>query len=328
MIPQRSMGAAVLGLTLALAACGAAPSTARLPVVPVPATVVHATTELSAADGTVLFGQSWRPTAGPVRAVVVLVHGLKDHSSRYAALATALVARNCAVYAFDLRGHGRSGGGRVRIERFEEYLLDLDHVLAHARKAEPGRPVFLFGHSMGGAIATLHTLTRPAEPALQGLVLSAPALKAGSDVSAFLIGTTRFLGAVLPWLPVLDLDDEAFSRDPAVVADLRGDPWVYHGKGAARTAARLLGALERIQERMAQMKAPLLVLHATEDRLTNPEGSKQLHARAASTDKTLKIYPGLYHDLLHEPEQATVLGDIVGWVAARLPGEASVAAGP
>ena len=326
MIPHRSIGAAVLGLNLLLIACGAAPSTTRLPVPPLPATVAHATAEIPGEGGIVLSGQSWRPAAGPVRALVVIVHGLKDHSSRYADLATALVGRQCAVYGFDLRGHGNSGGGRVRIERFEEYLLELDRVLGHARATEPGLPVFLFGHSMGGAIATLHTLTRPTQP--QGLVLSAPALVAGSEVSGFLIGTTRFLGAVMPWLPVLDLDDEAFSRDPAVVADLRGDPLVHHDKAAARTAARLLNALERIQERMATLKAPVLLLHATDDKLTNPEGSKLLHSRAASTDKTLKIYPGLYHDLLHEPEKAMVLGDIVGWVAARLPGEASRVTAP
>src|SRR5207244_2707110 len=146
---------------------------------------------------------------------------LKDHSGHYAAAATELAERGYAVYAFDLRGHGLSEGHRVWIDSFEDYLDDLDVFVARVRARESDKPLFLFGHSMGGAIATLYTLER--KPPLRGLLLSGPALKRGSDISGFLAGVTRFLGALVPNLGVLDLENRWFSRDPAVVAAMNGD---------------------------------------------------------------------------------------------------------
>ena len=294
---------AAVGLTIASASAAAQP-------------LVHEEGRFAGAGGLELYDQAWRP-AGPARAVLVVLHGLKDHSSRYAALAQALVDRGFAVYAFDLRGHGESPGERVWVDSFDQYLDDLDAFMKLVRQREPGRPVFLFGHSMGGGIAALWTITR--QPDLAGLVLSGPALKPGAGVSRFLIGATKILSAVAPHLKVLDLKDEDFSRDPAVVAAMKVDPLVDHKPGPARTAAELLRAFERIEAHMEDVRVPLLDMHGTEDRLTNPEGSRELVARASSKDKTLKLYPGLYHDLLHEPEKAQVMADMVAWLDARAP---------
>jgi alpha-beta hydrolase superfamily lysophospholipase len=215
----------------------------------------------------------------------------------------------------DLRGHGRSQGAPVWVDAFDDYLDDLDAFVSRVSAREPGKPVFLFGHSMGGAIVTLYTLTR--KPALRGLLLSAPALKAGSDISPFLIAVTRFLGRALPRLPVLKLQDRFFSRDPEVVRANQQDPLIHKKPGPARTAAGLLGALERIGAQMEALTVPFFVMHGTEDRLTNPEGSKELYARARSTDKTLRLFDGLYHDLLYEPERAQVLAGVTLWIEER-----------
>lgn len=270
--------------------------------------------EFIGARDTRLVRRWWLPDGTP-RAVIVLVHGLRDHSARYDALARALVEADIAVHAFDLRGHGKSAGDRVWVETFDDYVDDVERFLKLVSTQVSGKPLFLFGHSMGGAIATLTTLTR--KPALAGLVLSAPALKPGDEVSPFLISVTGFLSRILPRLPVLKLPDAAFSRVPAAVADMVADPLIENGSGPARTASELLGALGRIGASMETLSTPVLLLHGTADKLTNPEGSKALHARAASTDKTLRLFDGWFHDLLHEPEAALVITEIVDWVEAR-----------
>jgi acylglycerol lipase len=274
----------------------------------------HAEGTFEGSGGIHLFEQSWRPK-GAARGVLVIMHGLKDYSGHYAWVAEALVERGYAVYAFDLRGHGRSEGDRVWVNAFDEYLNDLDIFVRRVREKEPGKPLFIFGHSMGGAIVTLYTLTR--KPQIAGLLLSGPALKPGSDVSGFLIGVTKFLGSVFPSLGVLNLDNKSFSRDPAVVAGMDTDPLIYNKAGPARTASELLKAMEQIQEHMEEMTVPFIAMHGTADKLTNPEGSKDLYAKAKSTDKTLKLYDGFYHDLLHEPEKQTVFNDLAGWLDAH-----------
>jgi len=275
----------------------------------------HEESTFEGTGGLQLFSQSWRPVGEEPRAALIVVHGLRDHSSRYAELAEHLVGQGFAVYAFDLRGHGHSEGVRVHIDSFDEYLTDVGILLERVRKQEPGRPVFLFGHSMGGAIVTLFTLEK--KPDIAGMVLSAPALKPGADVSRALIATTKVIGGVLPNLKVLELDPKQFSRDPAVVKENETDPLIFQQGGPACTASRLLGALNTLSERMEEVSTPLLVMHGTGDTVTDPEGSKDLAKRASSKDKTLKLYDGLYHDLLHEPEKAQVLGDVTQWLKER-----------
>lgn len=277
--------------------------------------VSHEQSTFEGTGGLQLFAQSWRPANEEPRAVLILVHGLKDHSTRYWELALRLVGEGFAVHAFDLRGHAHSEGVRVHIDSFDEYLSDLGLFLKRVRQREPGKPVFLFGHSMGGAIVTLFTLEK--KPGIRGLVLSAPALKPGADVSKALITTTYVIGGVLPNLKVLELDPKQFSRDPAVVKENETDPLVFQQGGPARTASQLLSALDTLSERMEEVSMPVLVMHGTADTVTDPEGSKVLVQKARATDKTLKLYDGLFHDLLHEPEKAQVIGDVVQWLDVR-----------
>jgi alpha-beta hydrolase superfamily lysophospholipase len=242
---------------------------------------------------------------------VLVVHGLKDHSDRYADFAKALVEAGFAVHAFDLRGHGDSTGDRVWVDDFDEYLDDVDVALSELRRVEGERRVFLFGHSMGGAVVTLYALTREPKPA--GIVLSGAALKveAGGAVK----GVAKFIGAVFPTLAVLSLKDEKFSRDPAVVAAMKSDPLVYDKNGPAHTAAEVLRAVERIRE--GALEVPVLAMHGAADEVTPPAGSRELIEAAKTGDKTLRIYEGLYHDLLHEPESAQVVHDVIEWLDAR-----------
>jgi acylglycerol lipase len=280
-----------------------------------PSRVDHAEGFFAGAGDVQLFEQSWRPPGAPPRAVVVLVHGLLDHSSRYAAVATCLADHGFAVYAFDLRGHAHSAGPRVWVDRFDDYLADLDRFVERVRAREPGKPVFVFGHSMGGAIVTLWAVTR--KPAVAGVTLSAAALQVG--VSGLKVLGTKVIAGLAPRAGVFSLDLRDFSRDPAVVKEALDDPWVYHHGAPARTARELLRAIRRIEAAEEDVTVPLLLMHGTADKVTPPAGSKALYERARTADKTLKLYDGLYHDLFHEPEKATVVRDWLDWLEKRAP---------
>ena len=269
---------------------------------------------LSGRDGTPLVGRQWSPPGGS-RGTVLVVHGLKDHGGRYEALARALAAEGFAVRAVDLRGHGRSGGPRQWIGAFPDAVDDLDRVAGWSEGGGPAGPTFVVAHSLGGAIALRWVIERA--PVLAGLVTSGAAIRPPADVGAGARGITRLLGRLAPRLPLLRLPFEDFSRDPEVVADLARDPLIEAGPAPARTAAELLRSMAWTLPRLAGVRAPLLALHGTEDRLTDPAGSQQLVERAASQDKTLRTYPGLFHDLLHEPERDVVQGDVVRWILDR-----------
>lgn len=298
----------LLATLLALPAC-ARPTLP--PVAPEVAGATHRESTFAGHGDLALYTQSWRPAAP--RAALIVVHGLKDHSANYVELAGRLTAEGFAVHALDLRGHGRSPGERSFVTSFAEHTGDLEKFVAHVRAAEPGLPIFLFGHSMGGAIATTYTLDHQDQVA--GLVLSAAALQLDPKVSPGLVKLTRKLGAKHPTWRVLKLKPKHFSRDPAVVAAVRGgDPLVDAKKIPASTAAALIDAIDRIQRDAPKLTVPLLILHGDADRITPPAGSRALHDRAASRDKTLTLLPGFFHDLLHEPDHERVLVDITRWL--------------
>lgn len=267
-------------------------------------------------DGTHLHTQYWAPESRP-EALVLLVHGYGEHCNRYGGVARAFVAQNVRVYAYDQRGYGRSGGRRAYIDSFETYLDDLEHVLQVVRSQGPDRPLFLFGHSMGGLVALKYVLDRA--PSLHGLLLSAPALEINPDLAPLLRRAAQVLGRLWPTLPTTRSPDDAISRDPAVVADAENDPLNYHGRVLARTGAEMLRAGTDTRARLHTLHTPFLVLHGTADSLTNPQWSRTLYHRAPAPDKTLRLYEGLYHEIFHEPEKEEVLNDLADWISARLP---------
>jgi acylglycerol lipase len=308
--------AALVVAALLLGACSGPPRVGARPMrAPDEVRGVARTAGLFRATGGItLFEQSWRPSTGEPRAVVVIHHGLKSHSSLYDWFARRLVARGYAVHAFDMRGHGRSAGQRASLDDFDDLTADLDLFLARVRRREPGRPIFLAGHSVGGAVVTLYTLER--RPALAGLIVMAPAIRV--DQPPIAAAGARIAGALLPNLPVVNVPDEHFSRSPGFVRAMGRDPLIHHDVGPARTAAALTRALARIWPRAGELDVPLLGLHGTADQATSPRGTAELVRRARTRDRTLLLYRGLYHDLLHEPEREQVAADIERWIERRL----------
>jgi len=274
----------------------------------------HPETRFSAADGLSLFERCWLPD-GPSQAVVVMVHGLNEHSGRYARLAGDLNRQGYSVYMMDLRGHGRSDGPRVMIHSFDEYLADVELLLDRVAKREPGKPLFLFGHSMGGAIVASLAIQRP--PNVRGLILSSPALLIAGGVFPILRKLAGFFSTVWPSLRLVGIGCRFISHDQDVVEAFRNDPLVFHGKLPVRTGAEILRTADLIQKRMEAITLPLLILHGSGDYVTDPNGSRQMHARAKSADKTLHMYPGLYHEVFSEPERDQAVADLLDWLNAR-----------
>lgn len=262
-----------------------------------------------------LFERWWRPKEEP-KAVIVIVHGYAEHSGRYSETAEYLIRHGYAVYAFDLRGHGRSDGIRAFVRSFDEYLVDVEDSLSRAREREQGKRIFLLGHSLGGAIAALFAVEK--HPDLAGLILSAPYLKLTGDVSPISLSLASIAGHILPELPVAKkIDSSLLSRDSKVAERYDEDSLVYHGMMKAREAREIIRVVKRIRARMEAVTLPLLILHGSDDHIADIEGSKEFYARAGSDDKTLKIYEGLYHEILNEPEKDNILADIVAWLDAH-----------
>lgn len=270
----------------------------------------HVEGRFSGAGGGPIYWQGWVP-AGEATGVVVIAHGLAEHGGRYAHVAARFAEDGYATYVADHRGHGKSDGARGNLNRMSEVVTDLETMIRSAAGRHPNRPLFLYGHSMGGLVALVYATGRPA--ALSGLVLSASAvdISVGSPVERV---AARLLSAVTPNLGVLQLDASAMSRDPEVVRRYDSDPLNYRGKTRIRTGAEILAAVGQVTGRLGSLTLPLLVLYGAEDKVTSPDGSRMIVDRAGSSDKTLKIYDGLFHEIHNEPEQETVFADILRWL--------------
>jgi alpha-beta hydrolase superfamily lysophospholipase len=274
----------------------------------------HVEDRFHSRDGLELHEHRWLPRL-PADAAVVVVHGINEHAGRYARVAEALNEHGYAVYAMDLRGHGRSTGPRALVYSFDEYLADLDVLLARVREREPEKPLFLFGHSMGGAIAARFVVAR--QPQHLGLILSAPAVRIGANVFPVLRHLAGIVGLLFPRLRLVRLGCRYISRDPQVIEDFKNDPLVFHGRFPVRTGAEIFRAAKRVEAEAAALTSPLLILHGTADAACDVEGSRVLHLRAGSRDKTLHLYEGLYHEVLSEPERERVLCDMIAWMNRR-----------
>jgi alpha-beta hydrolase superfamily lysophospholipase len=262
-----------------------------------------------AAGGSV-YWQAWTPDA--VKAVVVLSHGLAEHSGRYAHVAARLNDAGYVLYALDHRGHGKSDGTPGNIESLADVRADLDTLLTKARGEHPGLPVFLLGHSFGGLVALDYLVDRGAS-GLTGLVLSGAFVDpdAGNAVQRRLAGV---LSRLAPNLGVVPLDPTTVSKDPAEVEKYVKDPLNYHGKVRARSGAEMIAASKRVVAGVPALRLPALVMHGAVDRLAPPSGSKTVAERLGSTDKTLTLYDGLNHEIFNEPERDDVLDDVVTWL--------------
>ena len=267
---------------------------------------------LTGHGGLELFARSWLPEASP-KDVVVIAHGYGEHGDRYANVVERLVPAGYAVHAIDHRGHGRSGGRRALVDRMDRVIEDLHGFIEQVRARHGGGKVKLLGHSMGGSIALGYALRYPQD--LSGLILSGPAVGGFVPLGQRLV--LRLLAALAPNLGTLALPASAVSRDAAVVSAYERDPLVYHGKVPARTAGEMVAAAASYPARAGEMKLPVLIQHGAQDKLIPLEPNRAVYDALGSTDKTVKIYEGLYHEIYNEPEHGAVIDDLVAWLEAH-----------
>jgi len=265
--------------------------------------------------GVRIYFQRWLPEGEP-RAVLLIVHGLAEHSGRYGNVVNHFVPLGYAAYGIDHLGHGKSEGERVYVKRFDDYTNTLKVYFDKIREWQPGKPIFLVGHSMGGLIGAVYLLDHQAE--LAGAVLSGPLVKIPSNVTPATIFVGKILSALIPRLGLVGLEAEGVSRDPAVVQAYVSDPLVHRGKMTARLAAEMLQAMQTVSGQAARITLPILIVQGSADRLVNPAGAQMLYDAVSSTDKEIRIYDGFYHEVFNEPEHDKVLRDVETWLEAHL----------
>lgn len=269
--------------------------------------------DLTAARGLRLSGREWLP-ATPARAVIALVHGFGEHMGRWAHVAEWFATRGLAAVALDLRGHGRSEGRRGHALKLEYLLDDVGLLVAEARRAHPDTPLFLYGHSLGALLAANYVLR--SAPTLTGVILSALPLDSPLKEQRLKVAAARWLGPLLPALSIdSGLDHATLSRDPAVVDACASDPLV-HSTATLGLAHAALEAVEYARAHTSEWHVPVLIMHGTGDQLALPSGSEEF-ARHIHGDCTLKLWPGLYHELHNEPEKQEVLSFVAEWIEKR-----------
>ncbi|MBN3957316.1 alpha/beta hydrolase [Nostoc sp. NMS8] len=269
-----------------------------------------------------IFTRSWQPEGKP-RGVVVIVHGLNSHSGQYFWAGEQFATHDLAVYALDHRGRGRSDGERFYVEKVEDYVDDVATFVTMAKLENPGLPVFVLGHSAGGVIACVYALDHQKE--ISGLICESFAYEL--PVPDLVLSFLKGLSHITPHTQVFKLNNKDFSRDPQVVESMNNDPLIKDESQPTQTAATMVRADERLRKEFPLITLPLLILHGTDDKATKPSGSQHFNEQAGSTDKTLKLYKGHYHDLLNDIDKEVVMADIQQWIDERIPAESSAVSG-
>ncbi|WVZ60295.1 hypothetical protein U9M48_010340 [Paspalum notatum var. saurae] len=275
------------------------------------------------ARGETLFTQAWwpHPPSSNIkpRALVVVMHGLNEHSGRYDHLARRLNDIGIKVYGMDWTGHGGSDGLHGYVQSLDHAVKDLKMYLKKVLAENPGLPCFCFGHSTGGGIILKATLDPEVETLISGIVLTSPAVRVQpahpvvavlAPVFALIAPRYQFTASHRNGPPV--------SRDPEALRTKYSDPLVFTGAIRVRTGYEILRLTSYLQQHLHRITVPLLVMHGADDQVTAPEGSRALYEQASSADKCLRLYDGLLHDLLIEPEKEVVMEEIVAWLGPRV----------
>jgi alpha-beta hydrolase superfamily lysophospholipase len=257
-----------------------------------------------------LFFQKWE--TDDARLKLIIIHGLGEHSGRYGNLISKLKGRRVSVYAYDHRGHGRSSGKRGHIDSFKDYINDMKIFVEHVKLQGDAIPTVILGHSLGGVIALRYALEHPGDMA--ALVLSSPGLIPAFIIPAWRKAMAGVMNVILPsLLQPNGLDAKDLSHDPRVVEEYRKDPLV-HDRVSVRFFLEFSAAEEECLNRAVELSMPLLIFHGPEDRIVSPAGSQQVYDRASSSDKTLYLFKGFFHETMNETNRDDVFKILAPWI--------------
>ncbi len=261
-----------------------------------------------------IYWTAWLPE-GKAKAIVIVAHGVGEHMGRYTNLVNKIVPNGYAVYGLDHEGHGKSEGVREVVSRFQVFIDDLKKLYDMVRKENPGSKIFLLGHSMGGLIATDYLVQY--QQGLMGAIISAPALKA-TNITPDIAAMLNKMSKDTPEMGVQPLDTTLLSHDKQVVDTYNSDPLVFHGNMTARIASEMINTMAEVEPKIPTITVPLLVIQGADDKIVDPAGAKMLYEKAASKDKTIKIYDGFYHESFNEIEKARPLADVQAWLDSQV----------
>ena len=267
--------------------------------------------------GTAFFIQGWEPDHEP-KAFIVLIHGLGEHTARYAHVGKTMTDAGYALVGFDLRGHGKSGGARGHASSLEVYMQDIRQFFQLMEQRYPDVPHFLYGHSLGGLLALAYAIQHGA--GLKGVMVTGAALRASLQEQKAKVAMVWLLGSIVPTLTVPSgLDPVTISRDPEVVQAYINDPLVHYSTSLGFGKAAL-NAIDLCFAHAREFMVPLLIMHGKGDRLTYPSGSEDFAklAGAAGGEVTLKLWDDLYHEVHNEPEKAEVFKFMIEWLDEHL----------
>lgn len=264
-----------------------------------------------------LFGRDWHPDDHCPKAVIALIHGLGDHSGRFIHVADFFTRRSLAVVTFDLPGHGKSEGKRGHFESYAAVMQDILSLLQYTTNKYPGQPVFLYGHSLGGALVLYFGYTQIAD--LRGLVVTSPGLSPAAPIPPFTMALGKIMSRLMPSFAMDNgLDISGIAHDPLVVESYRNDPLV-HPYISARLGMDLIsnGEWMLTRDSSSPFPYPLLLMQGDQDRLVNPQKNIAFSQHLAG-NVTFKIWQGMYHELHNEPDQLDVFNFIFNWIERRL----------
>ncbi|XP_062118087.1 uncharacterized protein LOC133831708 [Humulus lupulus] len=272
------------------------------------------------ARGDTVFTQSWSPPAPvKIRGLVIILHGLNEHSGRYSDFAKQLNSHGYKVYGMDWIGHGGSDGLHAYVPSLDYAVADSKSFIEKVVAENHGLRCFCFGHSTGGAILLKAMLDPKVEANVAGVVLTSPAVGVQPSHPIFVI-LAPIVSFLLPRYQVSAANKKGtpVSRDPEALEAKYSDPLVYTGSIRVRTGYEILKITSYLQQNLRKLRVPFLVLHGKADTITDPEASQKLYEEAASADKDIKLFDGLLHDLLFEPERQEIMEDIIEWLNQRL----------
>lgn len=272
---------------------------------------------LVASDGLKLKRRSWQPEK-PARAIVIIAHGYGEYAGRYASFASQLNAAGYAVESIDARGHGESEGPRVFIKSIDDLGRDFGR-LCDQLIAQSNVPVFILGHSLG-TLVTIKTISGRQDK-IAGLILSGNALDGQSALPRPVIKILHVLARILPKLRLLPaLSAKDISTDPEIVRAYQNDPLVERGRWRVMTGSATMKAIKACRELLADIKVPLYIMHGEDDQMLSVAGAHFAMQHAGSTDKTLSIYPGEYHEPLSGITKDKVIRDLIAWLNNHING--------
>jgi lysophospholipase len=270
---------------------------------------------LKTTDNLMLHAQKWRPNSDP-KAVILIVHGIAEHIGRYDHVAHVLVEAGLAVYGYDHRAHGKSDGQpRSYIHPFTKAIDDLGLVVNYVRQENPTKKLFIYGHSMGSLISNLYVLKH--QDGVAGWISSGSPLTSDSNTPTLVVQLLTVLSKIAPQLQMVNIPPSDLTHDQNIVQAYIHDPLVNAKPTRLGMASAIVSQSKVVISQLGTLRLPILLLHGSDDKICPMSASQLIYEKASSTDKTLKIYEGLYHEIHNETLYGRILSDIIEWVYGR-----------